>query len=199
MRTDVDPDNPSAFAARQLVIAHAALSDPARGKLLLDERIALLAPRAREKGLALQQDIAADVPEVVSGDAARLAQTLTNLLGNAIKFTSSGEVELTVRVAPGEAGRRCLQFEVRDTGIGIAPEALPSIFDEYHRVEVPRQGTSRGLGLGLAIVKRLTELLGHDIEVSPGDNAPGPSPSRSSSGAPPCPHRSHTKYARRTR
>ena len=96
----------------------------------------------------------------VHTDAVLLERILLNLCSNAIRYTRQGGVIVAARLRSGHA-----RIEVRDTGIGIAPEALPTIFDEYHQVEVPQQGLARGLGLGLAIVKRLSELLGHDLEV----------------------------------
>ncbi|BDG70466.1 chemotaxis protein CheB [Roseomonas fluvialis] len=98
---------------------------------------------------------------VVRTDARLLEQMLRNLLSNAFKYTRQGKVLVGCRRHAGS-----LRIEVRDTGIGIAPDALHSIFDEYHQVDNAARQRSRGLGLGLSIVRRLGLILGHAVEVS---------------------------------
>ncbi len=141
-------------------------SEPLRLRALLEERITLLAARAREKGLALRLDIAGDVPAVVSGDATRLAQTLTNLLGNAIKFTPAGSVTLSVTREEGD--RLC--FAVADTGIGIAPSKLETIFEPFTQADGSVTRAFGGTGLGLSITRSLVELMKGSISVT---SAPG--------------------------
>ena len=129
--------------------------------LLVREAAALLEPLAREKGLAYQVEVP-PAPLVLRTDAAKLRQVLLNLLSNAVKFTDRGEVRLRLQASPADAGA-CLQ--VCDTGIGIAPEALPRIFEPFWQVE---QSTARrvgGTGLGLSVVRRLVTLLGGEIRV----------------------------------
>jgi signal transduction histidine kinase/DNA-binding response OmpR family regulator len=135
---------------------------PLRLRPLLEERIALLAPRAREKGLLLELVVADDVPAVISGDAPRLAQALTNLLGNAIKFTPVGRVLLAV--ARGEREDE-LRFIVDDTGIGIAPSKLESIFEPFTQADGSVTRAFGGTGLGLSITRSLVQLMGGTIEV----------------------------------
>jgi signal transduction histidine kinase/DNA-binding response OmpR family regulator len=137
-------------------------NEPLRVRALLEERITLLTARAREKGLALQLEIAADVPAVVNGDATRLAQTLTNLLGNAIKFTPAGSVTLSVT---REAGHT-LCFAVADTGIGIAPSKLESIFEPFTQADGSVTRAFGGTGLGLSITRSLVELMNGTITVT---------------------------------
>jgi two-component system CheB/CheR fusion protein len=96
----------------------------------------------------------------IATDPALLEQMLTNLLGNALKYTKSGRVLAGCRRQGG-----ILRIEVWDTGIGIAPDQLQTIFDEYHQIDNPARERSRGLGLGLSIVQRLATLLGHKISV----------------------------------
>jgi CheY-like chemotaxis protein/anti-sigma regulatory factor (Ser/Thr protein kinase) len=126
-----------------------------------------LALKAHEKGLELISDIEPGVPEYVVGDPDRLRQILLNLVGNAIKFTSSGEVALKVETAdnPGQ-----LKFSVSDTGIGIAPEKLKSIFDPFQQADSSTTRKYGGTGLGLTICSRLIERMGGRIwmESSPG-------------------------------
>jgi signal transduction histidine kinase/CheY-like chemotaxis protein len=129
----------------------------------------ILAARASEKPISLQVDVAGDVPARVVGDANRLRQVLVNLLGNAIKFTEVGEVVLTVRKAD-DAGVDALQFQVRDTGIGIDAEARVRLFEPFTQGDASISRRFGGTGLGLAISKRLLELMGGAIDV---DSTPG--------------------------
>lgn len=135
--------------------------DPIRFPLCdcLEETMKAMALRAHEKGLELALDIRPEVPEFVVGDAARLRQILVNLVGNAIKFTSRGEVlvEVWPEEAIGEDGK--LHFVVRDTGIGIAPEKQASIFDAFSQADGSTTREFGGTGLGLTISARLVEAM----------------------------------------
>jgi signal transduction histidine kinase/DNA-binding response OmpR family regulator len=128
------------------------------------DALALLAPRAHAKGLELVCDIAPNVPIQVVGDATRLRQILMNLVGNAIKFTETGEVVIQITLAPAQSAeampRHVLQFSVRDTGIGIAPAALARLFQPYVQAESSTARRYGGTGLGLAISKQLVEAMG---------------------------------------
>ena len=99
------------------------------------------------------------IPEYVLGDYRKLTQILLNILGNSIKFTNSGKIELSIHVTDGK-----LFFEVRDTGIGISEENLKIVFDKFRRIESAATKKYKGTGLGLAITKGLIELLGGNIE-----------------------------------
>lgn len=126
-----------------------------------------LSLRAVEKELELVCDIAADVPDRVVGDALRLQQVLTNLLGNAIKFTAQGEVVLSVerlQPAPPQEGV-WLQFHIRDTGIGIAADKQAIIFDIFTQADSSTARRFGGSGLGLAISRSLVEMMGGQITV----------------------------------
>ena len=136
--------------------------EPMRLHALLEQQIALLAPRAREKGLTLELAIAADVPAVVSGDGPRLAQALTNLLGNAIKFTLNGSVRLDVSRGTGHDE---LCFSIVDTGIGIAPSKLESIFEPFTQADGSVTRSFGGTGLGLSITRSLVALMRGTISV----------------------------------
>ncbi|MBI2511347.1 MAG: PAS domain S-box protein [Opitutae bacterium] len=129
----------------------------------------VLATRASEKQLDLLYEIADGTPTSVRGDQTRLRQVIVNLLGNALKFTEKGEVVLSVRPADGvavrvdEAGPAPvveLLFAVRDTGIGIPPEAMARLFQSFSQVDASTTRKYGGTGLGLAISKRLAELMG---------------------------------------
>jgi signal transduction histidine kinase/CheY-like chemotaxis protein len=129
---------------------------------LLQGSVAILGARARAKGIGLRTTIAPDVPTHVLGDANRVRQVLINLMGNAIKFTERGEVELVVAVADGEQAD-ALAFEVRDTGIGIPAAAVSRLFQPFMQVDASTARRFGGTGLGLAISRRLVELMGGTI------------------------------------
>ncbi|MBN8441890.1 MAG: response regulator [Thauera sp.] len=135
----------------------------------LRERLALavgaLAATAQSKGLALRLDLASDVPARVLGDALRLQQVLTNLIGNGIKFTSRGEVVVTASVSDVDDEGCIVAFSVRDTGIGIAPEAQELVFDAFAQADSSTSRRYGGTGLGLSISRRLVELMGGTLGV----------------------------------
>jgi signal transduction histidine kinase/CheY-like chemotaxis protein len=126
---------------------------------------ALMTPRAREKGLVLRASVAPDVPTALRGDAGRLRQVLLNLVGNAIKFTEVGEVCLEVTQSSLANGRVPLRIVVRDTGIGIPPEAQARLFQEFTQVDASATRRYGGTGLGLAICRRIVLAMGGEIGV----------------------------------
>jgi len=117
----------------------------------------LLQPRAREKGIDLMIDFDMFLPTRYVGDPGRLRQVLTNLIGNAVKFTDKGHVLVRVVGLEDQPGRHQLHVTVEDTGIGIAPENLDHIFGEFNQVETQSNRKFEGTGLGLAITQRLIE------------------------------------------
>ena len=154
--------------------------------------VSLLAPRAAERGLALTSQVDPDVPRGLVGDEVRIRQIMLNLVGNAVKFTEHGWVELRVARDEGRGGRRrqdeqdgedggmgtdgdgsissvatrnsqLVRIEVRDTGIGIPAEKLSQLFERFSQVESSTTRQYGGTGLGLAISKRLVELMGGEI------------------------------------
>ncbi len=126
----------------------------------------MLALRTHEKRLELICDIAPDVPESVVGDPTRLQQMLTNLVGNAIKFTDSGEVSVSLRVANRSAAGINLTITVADTGIGIPADMQQKVFDSFIQADGATTRKYGGTGLGLAITRRLVEFMGGSIEVT---------------------------------
>jgi len=126
---------------------------------VMHESVEIVAPLAARQGLALHQTIAPGAPDALMGDSARIRQVLVNLLGNAVKFTSQGEVRLSLSAQPLEDGQWEAHFAVTDTGIGIAPEDLSRLFLVFHQLEGSLARRHGGTGLGLAISKRLTELM----------------------------------------
>ena len=132
---------------------------------LLEDLVMLLSERASNKGLELVCAIPPDMPTAYLGDPARLRQILTNLVGNAIKFTEHGEVVVRARIAGESDGEAVLRLEVRDTGIGIAPENQARIFDSFTQGDGTTTRKYGGTGLGLAISKNLAEMMGGRIGV----------------------------------
>jgi len=125
-----------------------------------------LAIRADEKGLELLCDVASEVPDIVMGDSIRLRQIILNLVGNAIKFTSVGEVSLTVAVEETRDKERLLRFAVSDTGIGISNSQLEHIFEPFSQADASTTRKYGGTGLGLTISSRLVHVMGGTIDVS---------------------------------
>ncbi|MFN0242145.1 MAG: response regulator [Planctomycetota bacterium] len=136
-------------------------SDP---RTLVYDVVDLLAEPAQRKGLEITHLIDHAVPQRIVCDPVRLTRVLTNLIGNAIKFTSVGEVAVTVR-AGATNGRAWLKVLVEDTGIGIAPEAKGRLFQAFSQADGSTTRRFGGTGLGLAISKRLVELMGGEIDV----------------------------------
>jgi signal transduction histidine kinase/DNA-binding response OmpR family regulator len=125
----------------------------------------LLQPRAREKGIDLMIDFDMFLPTRFVGDPGRLRQILTNLIGNAVKFTEKGHVITRVVGAENDGQSQTLHVTVEDTGIGIAPEHLDLVFGEFNQVEDERNRKFEGTGLGLAITRRLIEHMGGAVWV----------------------------------
>jgi two-component system, sensor histidine kinase and response regulator len=124
-----------------------------------EESMKSIAFRAKQKDLTLQCAVDPEVPEHLIGDWHRLHQVLLNLLANAIKFTDRGGIQVTIR--PNRRGERFVEllFEVRDTGIGIAPQKCKAIFQEFEQADNSTKRRYGGTGLGLAICRRLVELM----------------------------------------
>jgi signal transduction histidine kinase/DNA-binding response OmpR family regulator len=131
----------------------------------LEATLKTLALRAHEKGLELLCEVAPEVPQAVRGDPSRLRQVVVNLVGNAIKFTSEGEVALGVKALEPEGEERLLQFTVSDTGIGIPPEKQKSIFEPFTQADTSTTRKYGGTGLGLTISTRLVGMMGGKIWV----------------------------------
>jgi PAS domain S-box-containing protein len=146
----------------------------------LDDTLAALAPLAQGKGLPLRLEVARDLPSRLRGDPLRLGQVLGSLVGNAIKFTASGEVVVTVSGAAGgvalvgleEASAKpqaaeevTLDFEVRDTGVGIPAEQLERIFEPFEQGDTSSTRQHGGVGLGLSLAARLVHLMGGHLDV----------------------------------
>jgi PAS domain S-box-containing protein len=140
----------------------------------IESALELVAPAAAHKGIDLAYDLDPGAPTGVVGDLTRLRQILINLLNNAVKFTERGEVVVTVKAEPIDAGdRHRLTFAVRDTGIGIAEDRRGRVFESFSQVDPSTTRRYGGTGLGLAISNRLVELMGGTMSVksSPGQGS----------------------------
>ncbi|WP_200384187.1 PAS domain-containing hybrid sensor histidine kinase/response regulator [Rhodocyclus tenuis] len=161
---------------------------PFRLRELLSRSLRPLALRAEQKGLQLRWQVAAGTPDALLGDPVRLRQSLINLVGNAIKFTSAGEIVVSVGLAAsaaappgvvgvvgvvgagGDTGSIDLAFAVRDTGIGISPEKQAEVFAAFTQADSSITRRFGGSGLGLAITRKLLALMGGEIRL---DSVPG--------------------------
>jgi signal transduction histidine kinase/DNA-binding response OmpR family regulator len=132
---------------------------------LVDDVSRLVAIEAHAKQLEITAYVDAAVPQRVVADAGRVRQVLLNLCGNAVKFTQQGEVAIAVGVVEGDPARVTLRFEVRDTGIGIPPDRLHTLFKPFSQVNASTTRRFGGTGLGLSIVKRLAEMMGGESGV----------------------------------
>jgi signal transduction histidine kinase/CheY-like chemotaxis protein len=130
---------------------------------LVEETATLLAESARSKGLMFAREVAADVPEKLRGDPARVRQVLLNLVANAVKFTDHGEVRIKVAKAGETADSIIVRFQVTDTGIGIAAGDRAKLFEPFTQADSSTTRRFGGTGLGLAISRQLVALMDGDI------------------------------------
>jgi len=137
---------------------------------VVDSLTRMLGPQARAKGLSLVTRIGADVRPAVRGDAFRLRQVLLNLVGNALKFTEHGRIELAIARLEDVATGQRLRFSITDTGIGMSAEALTRIFDSFTQADDSTTRRFGGTGLGTTISLQLVQLLGGELRV---ESAPG--------------------------
>lgn len=132
----------------------------------VNDIILRLEARAEEKKLAVQAEVDEHVPEHLVGDPIKIGQVLTNLMSNAIKFTEEGSVKLTLRVKDVRSDAVSIDFSVEDTGIGIAPERVAYVFEEFTQASSDITVKYGGTGLGLAISRKLLQLYGSEIKVA---------------------------------
>ncbi len=140
---------------------------------LVDDVVEMLAPEATRRGLEMVADTPVDLPVVLKGDAVRLRQVMTNLVGNALKFTARGHVHLRASFEPASADRGRFTFEVLDTGIGIAAEKIEGLFRPFVQADGSTTRRYGGTGLGLTICKQICDLMGAELgaESEPGEGS----------------------------
>ncbi|AIS57439.1 ATP-binding protein [Vibrio coralliilyticus] len=134
-------------------------------KSLIQQQANEYSIRAKQQELFFDCNIDPAVPQEIEADSVRLKQVINNLIGNALKFTHRGYVELNIKLLENETGNQ-LQFEVKDTGIGIAKDKLDSIFDKFQQADGSTARQYGGTGLGLAISKKIVELMGGKLQVT---------------------------------
>lgn len=144
--------------------------EPFEVRPCVNQVVEMLRPVAKSKGLNYQWSSAPDLPVGMVSDPRRLAQILTNILGNALKFTSTGSVGLTVKAAKEDAENWCWEFLITDTGPGITGEAMQHIFEPFYQEDSSARRRHGGTGLGLSISRRLAGLLNGSITA---ENLPG--------------------------
>lgn len=132
---------------------------------VLSSSAALFRASAARRGLAIDLQIDDGVPDGVVVDGQRLKQVLMNLVGNAVKFTEHGSIRVSAHARPAAGGRQTVRFEVSDTGIGIPPQAMPTLFQPFHQVDGGQARRRGGTGLGLAISQRIVHALGGELRV----------------------------------
>ena len=137
---------------------------------VVEEVAEMLEPKAEDKKIDLIVQYSPDQPRHFLGDASRVRQVVTNLVGNAVKFTSRGHVLVTVRCESRQESKAYMNIAVTDTGIGIAPEMIPLLFQKFTQADTSTTRRYGGTGLGLAISRQLVELMGGSIHV---DSIPG--------------------------
>jgi two-component system, sensor histidine kinase and response regulator len=125
--------------------------------------VTLTAQKAHDKGLEFLADVARAIPEQLRGDPLRLAQVLTNLVNNAVKFTERGEIRLKIELLERTGDKVQLKFSVRDTGIGLTREQAAKLFQPFSQADMSTTRKHGGTGLGLTISRRLVELMGGEI------------------------------------
>lgn len=143
--------------------------EPFQLKVLLQECIDLFEVITKDKQLSLILSVEENLPGNFVGDIARIRQILVNLIGNAVKFTPSGDITVTVESYGLQGASQTLQFMVRDTGIGIPPDKLELLFQSFSQVDASYTRKYPGTGLGLAICKRLVELMNGEIWAEPAE------------------------------
>lgn len=134
-------------------------------KSLIQQQANEYSIRAKQQELFFDCNVDPAVPQEIEADSVRLKQVINNLIGNALKFTHRGYVELNIKLLENETGNQ-LQFEVKDTGIGIAKDKLDSIFDKFQQADGSTARQYGGTGLGLAISQKIVELMGGKLQVT---------------------------------
>ncbi len=142
-------------------------SEPFSLRQTVEKALEALSSIGRQKGLALSADIDPSVPELLVGDETRIRHILMNLVGNAIKFTPTGSVQVAAWAAPSKRfpGRTQVFLTVQDTGIGVPDGQISAIFERFTQVDASSARRFEGAGLGLAIVRELTQLMQGGIDV----------------------------------
>jgi hypothetical protein len=133
---------------------------------IAEHSLSVIGPRATAKGLTIRSDMSADLPPAVIGDPGRIRQVMLNLLSNAVKFTPSGSVVIAAKCLSNDSATARIQWSISDTGIGIEPDKIESLFADFVQADSSIRRRFGGSGLGLAICRRLIEQMGGRINVT---------------------------------
>ncbi|MCR4909027.1 MAG: DegV family EDD domain-containing protein [Lachnospiraceae bacterium] len=133
---------------------------------MLSEIVNMVWMRAEKKGLSFHMDVDSSLPSQLFGDEVRIKQVLVNVLNNAIKYTNSGSVTLSIHCEKLSTNRVLVTYSIADTGMGIKKENIPYLFDAFKRVDQEKNRLIEGTGLGLSIVKQIVDLMGGEITVN---------------------------------
>jgi PAS domain S-box-containing protein len=142
-------------------------------RAVLAETLHMIMPKALEKNLEISTSVNSNVPDLMIGDVTKLRQVLMNLLSNAVKFTPNGAVAISAQSVAQEQDTVCIQFAIRDTGVGIPKEKVVHLFEPFYQADHFMTRKTEGTGLGLAICKKLVELMSGKIWYKPGKNQSG--------------------------
>jgi len=139
----------------------------------MDKTCSIIRPKAAQRGLTLSCSSSPEIPDRLMGDSNRLKQVLINLLGNAVKFTESGSISLSIETMQNRDGRVALQFSVRDTGVGVPGDKLAAIFEAFTQADNSTTRQFGGTGLGLTISRELVQMMGGRMwaESTPGQGS----------------------------
>ncbi|MBM7563150.1 ATP-binding protein [Paenibacillus sacheonensis] len=141
--------------------------EPFSLRLCLDETMDLFTAMVRKRKLATSTSIDSRLPPYIIGDMTRLRQVLINLIGNAVKFTEKGRIDVEVQLLEERKGKLMIEFSIRDTGIGVPEDQLKELFQPFFQLDGSSSRQFGGTGLGLSICKALVELMGGDIWAAP--------------------------------
>lgn len=141
------------------------IAEPFDPRALIGDLCDLFAVKASEKGLWIGSDLPSSLPECLMGDAPHLRQILSNLTGNALKFTQDGGVRVGARLCGVQDGVAAIQFYIQDTGVGIAKDEQAAVFDRFSQTASAKTSQTKGTGLGLSISRELTEMMGGTLEL----------------------------------
>ncbi|TDJ72577.1 MAG: response regulator, partial [Planctomycetota bacterium] len=130
---------------------------------IVSEAVAMMEGQAHEKALEVHVQSVGTIPEMIETDPTRLRQILLNVIGNAVKFTESGAIELTLTMSVADGGGQRLAFEIRDSGVGMAPDKLDSVFEPFVQADTSTTREYGGTGLGLSISRAFARMLGGDL------------------------------------
>jgi PAS domain S-box-containing protein len=142
-------------------------------RAVLSETLSVIVPKALEKNLEVTTTVSPNVPNIAFGDVTKLKQVIMNLLSNAIKFTPNGAISILVESVSQEKDSVCLQFTVKDTGVGVLKEKVVHLFEPFYQADHFMTRSAEGTGLGLAICKKLLQLMGGDIWYEPSTDQTG--------------------------